>query len=188
MEAYPAVQTELRAILRAAFPGNNQPSSEEILRANIPYLDAVVEESLRLSGTAKANIRQALVDTQILGHPIPKGADILMNYHINYIPVLNDESNRSTASRDAAVKHGDGLRGKAGHDLETFNPRRWLSQSEKTDDEVFDRYALPTLAFGGGYRGCPGKFLFQIYYSPIPGYLMLPKSPSAKRTSLLMMQ
>ncbi len=113
---------------------------------------------MRLAGTAKANLRQALVDTTILGCPVPKGAEIFMNYHINRTPASVDEGVRSETSRAAGEKHGDGLGGVAGRDLGAFEPRRWIKVDDKTGEEVFDAYALPALAFGGGYRGCFGKF------------------------------
>ncbi|KAK3985132.1 cytochrome P450 3A24 [Cladorrhinum sp. PSN332] len=158
MEAWPAVQAELRAILKAAFPGPSLPSASEILDADLPYLDATVEEAFRLSGTVKANLRQALVDTEILGCRIPKGAEIFMNYHINRAQAPVDESKRSESSRAAVEKKGDGFKGPAGRDLGDFVPRRWLVKGEDRK-ETFNAYALPSLALGGGYRGCFGRKL-----------------------------
>lgn len=56
METYPAVQAELRAILKGSFPGPSPPAANEVLKADIPYLDGVVEEGFRLAGTAKGNL------------------------------------------------------------------------------------------------------------------------------------
>lgn len=155
MEAFPAVQTKLRTVLRDSF-SENLPSLDDILNTNIPYLDGVCEETFRLSGTAKANLRSATTDTQILGCPIPKGAQIFMNYHLDQAPAPWDESKRSTTSKSAAAKHGDGLKTSAGRDLGAFEPQRWL-QKDESGKETFNAYAIPTLAFGGGYRGCAGK-------------------------------
>ncbi|KAI1394360.1 cytochrome P450 [Hypoxylon trugodes] len=159
MEAYPDAQAELRATLKSAFPGPDPPSVNDILGTNIPYLDGACEEAFRLAGTAKANLRQALVDTTILGYRIPKGAEIIMNYHINYSPFSVDESTRTSSSQAAATKLGDGLLGNAGRDIGRFEPRRWLVKDEKTGRETFNAYALPSLAFGGGTRGCFGRKL-----------------------------
>lgn len=109
-----------------------------------------------MAGVAKGNLRQAIVDTEILGYKIPKGAEIFMNYHINRTPVPVDESNRTAGSKAAAVKHGDGLQESAGRDIGTFEPRRWLVKDDKTGEDVFSAYALPNISFGGGYRGCSG--------------------------------
>jgi cytochrome P450 len=161
MEAYPSVQTQLRKALNNAFPGNKVPSAEEITHSDIPYLDAAIEEGFRLAGVAKASLRQALVDTSILGCPIPKGAEIIMNYHINRQPVPVDESKRSETCRANVVKTGDGLQGRAGFDLGKFNPGRYITKDTDSGEEKFNQHALPSIAFGGGYRGCVGKFSFR---------------------------
>lgn len=164
MESNPAVQTELRTALRAAFPGPDPPTVNEIIQTEIPYLDGACEEGLRLAGTAKANLRQALVDTEILGCRIPKGAEIFLNLHVNRQPAPVDETKRSHSSQEAAIKRGDGLQGPAGRDLGRFEPRRWLVKDE-SGREVFNPSALPNLAFGGGYRGCFGESFYGLYYS-----------------------
>lgn len=46
MEANIGVQTELRTALQSAFPGEKAPSADEILRADIPYLDGGMRGSL----------------------------------------------------------------------------------------------------------------------------------------------
>lgn len=79
MEASLAVQTELRTVLQAAFPGSGVPSAEDILQANIPYLDGACEEAFRLAGAAKAQLRRTLEDAEILGCKVPKGAEVFMN-------------------------------------------------------------------------------------------------------------
>ncbi|KAK4119550.1 cytochrome P450 [Parathielavia appendiculata] len=165
MESHPSVQSELRSILQTSFPTIHLPclpSASEILSASIPYLDATIEELVRLSGTAKANLRQALVDTHILGCPVPKGAEVFMNYHIN-------RPTPSAAAAAAEKRRGDGrgvgLEGPAGRDLGTFQPRRWIVVDEDgTGRERFDGYALPSLAFGGGFRGCFGRFLISFLH------------------------
>ena len=158
MEAYPAAQTELRTALKTSFPGPEPPTHAQIIDAEVPYLDAVCEESLRLAGTSKGNLRRAIVDTQILGHNIPKGAEVLLNLHINRTPVPVDNSKRSASSQDAIQKHGDCFADPPGQDLAEFRPRRWLTKDEATSRDKFNPYAIPSIAFGGGYRGCFGKF------------------------------
>lgn len=155
MEAYPAAQSELRSALKAAFPGS--PSVEKILEADIPYLDAVCEEALRLAGAAKASLRQAIVDTEILGCKIRKGTEIVINLHIDRSPAPVEESKRSASSQAAVARQGNGLQDIAGRDVASFEPRRWLVKDEKTGEEVFNAYAIPCIAFGGGYRGCSGE-------------------------------
>ncbi|KAK4149869.1 cytochrome P450, partial [Chaetomidium leptoderma] len=185
MEAHPSIQTELRAALKTAFfasedPSVVLPSAAQILQADMPYLDGACEEGVRLAGTAKANLRQALVDTHILGCPVPKGAEIFMNYHINRslppataVPVV-DEAKRSKTSRAAGEKRGDALsRGVAGRDLGSFQPRRWIVVDEMAGKESFNAYSLPSLAFGGGYRGCFGRKLAMMEFKIVVVLLML---------------
>ncbi|ETS79937.1 hypothetical protein PFICI_07466 [Pestalotiopsis fici W106-1] len=172
MEAYPTVQDELRRALKAAF-SSTEPSIEDILEAEIPYLEAACEESFRLSGVAKGSLRQAIVDTEILGCKIPKGAEIFMNYHFNHAPVPVDESKRTLSSKAAASKFGDGIHGTSGHDLGVFEPRRWLVRDEKTGADVFNPYALPSLAFGGGFRGCAGRKLATMEFRIVVTLLIL---------------
>lgn len=155
MEANPHVQSELRTVLKAAF-SEAIPSVEQILGADLPYLDGVCEETLRLAGTAKAQLRQAVVDTEILGCRVPKGAQIFMNLHINRTPHPTDEDTRSVSSRAAGAKFGNGFEIEAGRDIASFEPSRWLTQDEKTGKWIFNSHALPSLAFGGGLRGCIG--------------------------------
>ncbi|RYP21688.1 hypothetical protein DL765_002149 [Monosporascus sp. GIB2] len=173
MEAYPAVQTELRTVLKAAFPNPGPPSVEDILGTDIPYLDGVCEEGFRLSGVAKANLRQAIVDTEVLGYKIPKGAEIIMNYHINHLPVPVDESKRTSGSRAAVARVGDGLQTEAGRDLDRFEPRRWLVKDQVTGRETFNAHTIPSLAFGGGYRGCFGRRLASMEFRIVIVLLIL---------------
>lgn len=160
MEANPHVQSELRFVLKATF-SESTPSVEQILGADLPYLEGVCEETLRLAGTAKAQLRQAVVDTKILGYRVPKGAQIFMNLHINRTPYPADEDTRSVSSRAAGAKFGDGFKSEAGRDIASFEPRRWLTQDGKTGKEIFNPHALPSLGFGGGLRGCIGKSSLQ---------------------------
>ncbi|KAI1857889.1 uncharacterized protein JN550_012964 [Neoarthrinium moseri] len=171
MEAYPVAQVELRAALKAAFP-DDDPSVDEIIGTDIPYLDAACEEGFRLAGVAKGNLRQATMDTEILGCRIPKGAQVFMNYHVNRTPAPVDESARTDGSKAAAAKFGGGFQNIAGRDLGTFEPRRWMVK-ETTGKEVFNSHALPSLSFGGGYRGCPGRKLATMEFRIVVTLLIL---------------
>ncbi|KAK3986195.1 cytochrome P450 [Cladorrhinum sp. PSN332] len=166
-------QAELRRALQAAFPGNKTPSSADILEADLPYLDAAIEETLRLAGTASITVRRALTDTEVLGQKIPKGSNILMSLRITHAPFEVDENLRSATSRAAHAKRtrtesdGEILR-----DMEVFEPKRWLYKDQE-DNEVFDAYSLPSLTFGGGYRGCFGKRMAIIELKIIIATIML---------------
>ncbi|KXH51974.1 cytochrome P450 [Colletotrichum nymphaeae SA-01] len=159
----PACQQQLRKSLRAAHPNaiseNRLPSHEEITGASIPYLDAVVEEMLRLSHTAVGQERQAKEDTIVLGRHIPKGTTVFIP---NRGPSFTepgfevDEKLRSALSRTAAEERG--LRAWNSDGMDEFRPERWLKKSDN-GEVVFDALAGPTLPFGLGLRGCFGRKL-----------------------------
>ena len=117
----------------------------------------MIEESLRLAATTGRVNRITRVDTEILGHRVPAGTDIVFNGTMTQRPVSIDERLRSLSSREALGKRrpGSGIDGPAGDDLASFQPERWLVTNDD-GKESFDAYALPRLAFGNGPRGCFG--------------------------------
>lgn len=82
LATYQPVQQKLRAELRAAFTrardAGDKPTVEDIVKSNIPYLDATLEEIHRCGGTASSAIRRTTEDTVILGHRVPKDTDVFM--------------------------------------------------------------------------------------------------------------
>jgi cytochrome P450 len=169
-------QAELRKAVQEAFSlsSNKFPTSGEILEADIPMLDATIEETLRCAATASITTRRALVDTEVLGYRIPKGSNVLLNLRIDRKPFDVDEKRRSVTSQAAQAKRWrGGFDGPSGQDLELFEPRRWLALDPATKKEVFDAYALPSLTFGGGFRGCFGKRLAMLELRIIISTLML---------------
>ncbi len=161
---YQDAQTALRRALQAGFANSKSPeSAAAILDADIPYLDASIEETVRVAGTAGIIARLVLVDTEILGCRIPKGSNVLLNTRIIYPPQKVAEELRSPTCQAANAKRPrGGLDGDSGRDLNVYEPRRWMTTDEN-GKEVFDAYALPSLGFGGGLRGCFGKFASFIF-------------------------
>ena len=157
----PKIQQRLRAVLHTEFSdvvatGRN-PSAEEIVKRELPYLDAILEEILRCSQASGA-IRNAKTDTEILGYRIPAGTDVYMlaNGPSFMKPGFEiEESRRSPSSQANKDKSGGSWNTT---DMSTFNPERWLTHDEK-GAEVYDARAGPQLAFGQGLRGCFGKKL-----------------------------
>ncbi|KAH8680643.1 cytochrome P450 [Xylariales sp. PMI_506] len=156
----PAAQRKLRAALRAAWPDahreKRQPTVLEVTKTNIPYLDAMVEESLRLWSPLPATTREATVDTTLLGHRIPKGTTIYLNLDgpsITTPAYPIDDSLRSESYR--AHKES---RSAWEEDPTRFVPERWLKKDEG-GQEVYDAQAGPFLSFGAGVRGCFGRRL-----------------------------
>ncbi|KAH8898415.1 hypothetical protein GQ53DRAFT_791393 [Thozetella sp. PMI_491] len=85
----------------------------------------------------------AVVVIEILEFRIPKGAEIFMNYHLDHTPYIVDESRRSASSRmdsrmDCTTLQSQPLR---------LPAKTVAHQEEKTGKEVFNPFALPSLAF-----------------------------------------
>lgn len=162
-------QSILRDALKAAYPAavseNRPPHLSEILTTHIPYLDAVIEENLRCSKVLPLTTRDAMVDTQVLGVPIPKGTTIALigNGPGLTIPSTKIPFDETKYSRSATAK---GYMQKYGRfddvGIETYYPERWLKTT--TDENgvetvEFDANAGPIFAFGLGPRGCFGRRL-----------------------------
>jgi cytochrome P450 len=151
-------QSKLRAKIRSEFSNadteNRAPTYQEIIKATIPYLDAVTEETIRYSRTGGVVIRNALVDVEVLGHHIPKGTDVFMmtqgpSIFSPAFPI--DDSLRSPSALAAKDRVGSWNPDNMGE----FEPERWLV--EEDGKTVFNPAAGPMLAFGLGPRGCYGR-------------------------------
>ncbi|RDW62238.1 hypothetical protein BP6252_11671 [Coleophoma cylindrospora] len=152
---YPNNQTKLRNAIQAAFPDTKNPTPEEILNANIPYLDAFIEESMRVGQTALGVTRRAIVNTTVLGHPIPAGTEVYMMFNgPGYVnpPFTIADTARESQNRERDPKKFNNW------NIETlgeFEPDRWI---DPVSGE-YDPRAGPMHIFGLGVRGCWGKKL-----------------------------
>ena len=161
------VQVKLRDALHTAYGAahaeRRTPSHAELSKSQVPYLDAVINEVLRLHATILS--RTAVRDTQLLGHHIPKGTLLLMlcngpGYH-------SPSFDATAAQRSASGETDFSSSWDETHDMFTFEPERWLHKKEKAsttpateDDAVeFNANAVPQHAFGMGIRGCWGRKL-----------------------------
>lgn len=159
LSGHPQIQQKLRQSLRAAYVDaaaqHRQPTVTETTKIQVPYLDAVIEESLRLSGPITAVVRQAQVETTILGHRVPQGVEVLIALRspsITQAPFAIEESLRSDSSRSH-----DHVRGSWDDDPEAFIPERWLKY--EGDTMAFDSQSGPFLSFSTRARGCFGRRL-----------------------------
>jgi cytochrome P450 len=165
---HPSAQDRLRADLRAAFPdatrAKRAPTYQELARAHVPYLDAVVEEVLRHANTIAFVVRRAMCDTTVLGRHIPKDTDVFLV--ANGAGYLEPNMTLPDEARSPGARRGEksALTGKwDDKDVAAFRPERWLKKQQQQgedgegESETFDPMAGPTLAFGLGPRGCFGK-------------------------------
>lgn len=160
-KAQETLREHLSLVFSQAVLEHRQPTVQEIITSHAPYLDAVIEEILRVSVVLPMISREALVDTTILGYPIPKGTLVMCmsngpSFFSRGIPV--DEQLRTKES--AKVNEWED------HDMDTFRPERWLEKAVTSKDGdhrvehvIFNARKGPMNSFGGGPRGCFGKRL-----------------------------
>ena len=163
LTGYPHTQSKLRDELYSTIPDaveeGRPPTFEELRQAKLPYLEAVIEETRRL--TPFVIVREAAHDTEILGRKIPKGAQCLMvsagpGIMLPSVPI--DETTRSATSK-AAKPWG---KWDESRDLKLFEPERWLVPGEEDGSVYFDAASGPQLGFGMGVRQCWGRRLAQL--------------------------
>lgn len=155
---HPRAQERLRNSLAAVFSGTSGvPSSAEIAAADLPYLDAVIAETLRVSCTGPVSFRQAQQDCAIFGRKIPAGTPIvLVTAGPSYDAPLHERPQilrnlRSRTSQLGADKKGI-LQWQTMPAVGEFEPERWLDVTGR-----FNPQAGPSLPFSAGPRGCFGK-------------------------------
>lgn len=155
------LRDELHAAIPLAVQEKRAPTYTELVKAHVPYLDAVVEEVLRLANTIAFVARVATQDTTVLGNRIPKGTDVFLM--ANGAGYLEPTMPLDDAVRSPGARRSDGSKALSGAwddaDIAVFKPERWLVVDPDTGKEAFDPLAGPTLAFGLGPRGCFGRKL-----------------------------
>ena len=130
------VQRRLRDEIRTYL----SPSLESATAANIldlPYLSAVVNETLRCYPLVPIMFRVAARDTTILGHSIPKDTTVV------YSPYATN--------RDRSLW---------GADADEWNPERWMAPGCSNSGGTTTNYAMSS--FGHGPRKCPGQHFAQV--------------------------
>lgn len=147
---HPEFQRQLHAYLTTHLAPleDRLPSYEDVTAEALPLLEATAHELIRLSRPTDGAAREAMVDTQILGHAIPKGTLMVVTGGTTY-----DET------RSSLNVSSEELRQRRGCDAWTDDrpadelyPERWLDEQGK-----FDAKAGPFFNFSAGLRGCFGR-------------------------------
>ena len=146
------IQLRLRDSLFQTFSFRDSwrlPTPSEVLNAPLPYLDAVIAETLRCSATGPVSFRETLVPCQILGYDIPAGTPLLLvtagpSYSVPELWESDHAASNKSLRREK--RHDSPLSPPS-----SFNPERWLIGGR------FDSAAIPMLPFSAGSRGCFGK-------------------------------
>jgi cytochrome P450 len=91
LTAYPDIQREVRENMKAVFATSSgpgvQPCAEAIAKAELPWLEAFMYESLRHGSNMEGHMRIATCDTEILGYHIPKGTQMILAVSTVDVPV-----------------------------------------------------------------------------------------------------
>ncbi|KAL9112789.1 MAG: hypothetical protein Q9227_003092 [Pyrenula ochraceoflavens] len=145
-------QTNLRSALLRLFPGataTNLPTTHQLLTTTDPYIEASVQELIRIALTAPSWARTTTRDVVVLGHHVPKGVDVVGAPSVESLEDMEefevDPKLRSASSRPRAA--GRWEKGSKGE----YRPERWIDE-----EGVYDGYRGPMLPFGAGPRGCFG--------------------------------
>lgn len=117
----------------------------------MPYFDATLEECIRLADIFPRVVRVALDDMEILGHDIPKGAQIMCTTSVS-ANTLREYRRGGTNSNQEDKKQPDSETDSR-ESMHLFSPERWLNHAG-----AFNPRALHRMAFSGGPRGCFGTY------------------------------
>ncbi|KAI8622921.1 cytochrome P450 [Xylariaceae sp. FL1651] len=150
------IRDDLHKTYAAASAESRLPTVSEIFKP-APYLNAFIEEVLRINCPVVTIIVNTRRDTTILGYQVPKDTPVFLNLtgpslSEQSIPV--DEFVRSPTSQACGSRPGDWDE----TDPAKFWPGRWLRETPE-GNLIFDRSSGPTLSFSTGERGCWGKSL-----------------------------
>ncbi|KAK3312370.1 cytochrome P450 [Apodospora peruviana] len=156
---HPAVQPklheELQTVLAAAAHDNRFPTGAELAAAKLPYLEAVIEETMRLRASFLMP-RDAVRDTDLMGYRIPKGTIVVLVSQGHHFDLSSSNSSNTKKRRQYPGAAN------ASKDLDEFDPERWLARNDATGEVVFDGSSYPQMAFGVGLRACWGRKLAQM--------------------------
>ncbi|RYP48696.1 hypothetical protein DL768_005476 [Monosporascus sp. mg162] len=158
--ANPEEQVKIRDNLRETYSDawreKRLPTAQELVK-HAPYLDAFLEEVLRLNCPVVTIMVTTKRDTLILGHHVPEDTIVFLNLtgpSLNRPSVAVPEALRSESSQ----AHGNVRENWDDMSPSQFMPERWLTRDE--DGRLaFNASAGPTLSFSAGNRGCWGKRL-----------------------------
>ncbi|KFK39340.1 hypothetical protein AALP_AA3G231500 [Arabis alpina] len=115
--------------------------------SNLPYLQAVVKEGLRLHPPSPLVVRMFQKSCEIKGFYIPEKTTLVINTY-------------------ALMRDPDSW-----EDPNEFKPERFIDSS-RSGQEDERKQALKYLPFGGGRRGCPGVNLANIFVGTTIGVMV----------------
>ncbi|KAF2965614.1 hypothetical protein GQX73_g7966 [Xylaria multiplex] len=150
------VRNNLRETYAAAWEERRLPTVSEMSKP-ATYLNAFIEEVLRINTPVVTITVSTRRDTTILGHQIPKDTPIFLNLtgpslSVPSIPVEECLRSPTSQARGSRRENWDDS------NPTKFCPNRWLRTTPE-GKIIFDASSGPTLMFSAGRRGCWGKNL-----------------------------
>ena len=139
----PDKQAALFDEIKTVLPASSAAVSHQDLK-HLPFLKAVVKETLRLHPVLNKIFRVLSKDLVLSGHKVPAGTQIMISsYVMSHDPDLFDQP-------------------------EQFLPERWLKSNESNDFHKFS-----SLPFGFGRRMCLGRRLAELELHVLLTHLVL---------------
>ncbi|KAH8178060.1 cytochrome p450 domain-containing protein [Sarocladium implicatum] len=134
---HPDIQEKLREEVKGALPEvvEGMPAADLAgILEQLPYLNGIMHETLRLYPTVPITMRQAQRDTQVGDQFIPAGTDIIISiWYINRSPEL------------------------WGSDAGLFRPERWITDDGKPNQSGGANSNYDYMTFLHGPRSCIGQ-------------------------------
>ena len=128
----PKVQEKLHEELDQVIGQNRLPDLED--KKSLPYLEATIAETLRISSVGRVAIHKTTVDTPLQGYDIPKDTTVLINlWSLHHDPEVWE-------------------------DPDEFRPQRFVDVDGKFMPPKADHF----YPFSAGRRGCLGESLARI--------------------------
>ncbi|KAI5623733.1 sterol 26-hydroxylase, mitochondrial [Silurus asotus] len=131
LSQYPKIQDTLYQEVNNIIKGDKIPTAEDI--TNMPYLKAVIKETLRIYPVVSTNARLLSENDVIIGgHFFPKKTNFLLNHY--------------------AISHDETVFPQP----KVFKPERWLRDGRERP------VPFGSIPFGFGVRGCVGKRIAEL--------------------------
>ena len=106
----------------------------QLSKAQLPYLDAVIQEALRVNAPVPAVARDVVHDVNLRGYLIPRGSIVMISFDLLH------------KNKNEWENPGE------------FDPDRFLGEARSNGGEKIKRHHNSLMPFSTGQRSCLGKF------------------------------
>lgn len=126
----PKAMSRVKAEVREAFESSEQINADTVDARSLPYLSAVIEETLRVFPLASFGLPRFVPagGAEIDGAFVPEGT---------IVSTANWTTQRTSKSMSASGRSITDTSGRYWHDSENFHPERWLAADHQYHDPIF---------------------------------------------------